>query len=516
MGLFKSKGGSAGDAPPYERDAKEDVYVTATPANDGDNGSLNDDDAALQATTGYKSDFKREFKSLSTISFAFSIMGLISSVATTFNLPFLSGGPASTVFAWMLGAIMNLTLGAAIGELVSAYPSAGGLYSASGLVVPRRYRAITAWFTGWLNFTGQIAGIAGTEYGLAQMIFAWAYVLTGYSASVGATYGLYAALLIVHGILNCFPTGWLARFTSSYVFINLGMTVITGVLVLARTPAAEMHTGSYVFGEIRDGTGYGSNAFAFLVGLTCVQFVMTDYDATAHISEEVERAAIAAPVAIFVAVAGTGLFGFFLNVAMVFASGDVASQDLSTFPGELAFAQIVFLRGGRVAFLVIWPFICSVAFFVVQTATQANARSFYAFSRDGGLPKIFSKVIRGSTVPAVILVVVACAALGLLSFASYAAVAAIFSLAALGMDLSYMVPILCAMIFRRHPDVNFKPGPFWMGWGWFGTTIRIIACIWTVFECVVLVIPTVSPLTAQNMNYSWVVMLGVLLLAAAA
>jgi hypothetical protein len=34
---------------------------------------------------------------------------------------------------------------------------------------------------------------------------------------------------------------------------------------------------------------------------------MTDYDAAAHISEEVKKAAIAAPVAIFVAVIGTGV-----------------------------------------------------------------------------------------------------------------------------------------------------------------------------------------------------------------
>jgi len=34
---------------------------------------------------------------------------------------------------------------------------------------------------------------------------------------------------------------------------------------------------------------------------------MTDYDAAAHISEEVKKASIAAPVAIFVAVIGTGV-----------------------------------------------------------------------------------------------------------------------------------------------------------------------------------------------------------------
>ena len=44
-------------------------------------------------------------------------------MATTFNTPYTLGGPSSTVFAWMLGSIMNLTLGAAIGEIVSAYVS---------------------------------------------------------------------------------------------------------------------------------------------------------------------------------------------------------------------------------------------------------------------------------------------------------------------------------------------------------------------------------------------------------
>jgi amino acid transporter len=43
---------------------------------------------------------------------------------------------------------------------------------------------------------------------------------------------------------------------------------------------------------------------------------MTDYDATAHISEEVRRAAYAAPSAIFIAVIGTGIIGWLLNIVM--------------------------------------------------------------------------------------------------------------------------------------------------------------------------------------------------------
>ena len=45
------------------------------------------------------------------ISFAFSIMGLCSSIATTFNTPLTLGGPASVTRCWILGATMCFTLG---------------------------------------------------------------------------------------------------------------------------------------------------------------------------------------------------------------------------------------------------------------------------------------------------------------------------------------------------------------------------------------------------------------------
>jgi len=483
---------------------------------------MDDDDLALAKRLGHRSEFAREFKSFSTISFAFAIMGLVSSIATTFNSPFTLGGPASTVWCWFMGSCFNLTLGTAIAELVSAYPSAGGLYSASGLLVPKKYRASVAWTTGWLNLTGQIAGIAGTEWGLAQMIYAWAFVISNgqFVATKYETVGLYFALLVIHGIINSLDSKTLARMTSSYVIVNIGITFVIIITLLARTPLHEMHGAEYTFTETVNTSGWrgqGGNALAFLFGLLSVQFVMTDYDATAHISEEVHRAAIAAPVAILVAVAGTGMVGWLLNIVLVICSGNVADRDSSSWPGGLAMAEIMATRIGKVGFLVIWPFVCLVAFFVVTTATQANARSFYAFSRDHGLPDfgLFSKIWKrtGTTVNAVWLVIILCMLLGCLGFVNQTAVNAIFALAALGMDMSYLIPIVCRQIFQNHPEVMFEPGPFTLGKGWFGRIVNLIAILWTLFECTILSIPTVIPLTADDFNYSWVIMTGVLLIS---
>lgn len=85
-----------------------------------------------------------------------------------------------------------------------------------------------------------------------------------------------------------------------------------------------MHPGSYIFTEVVNNSGWSNSGLAFMMGLLSVQWTMTDYDAgrvsvlslhtkvnhfflAAHISEEVHRAAIAAPVAIFVAVLNTGV-----------------------------------------------------------------------------------------------------------------------------------------------------------------------------------------------------------------
>lgn len=153
-----------------------------------------------------------------------SIMGMCSSIATTFATPLTLGGPSSVVWCWLMGSIFNITLGASIAEIVSAYPTSGGLYTASAQLVPRKHRAIVGWVVGYLNFLGQIAGVASTEWGLAQML--WATVVIArdgdFVITTGMQFGLFVGLLFVHGLLNSVKTKWLARFASSFVFVNIG------------------------------------------------------------------------------------------------------------------------------------------------------------------------------------------------------------------------------------------------------------------------------------------------------
>ncbi|KII90043.1 hypothetical protein PLICRDRAFT_40226 [Plicaturopsis crispa FD-325 SS-3] len=481
-----------------------------------------DDDKALEEL-GYVPSFKREFSNLATISFAFSIMGLCSSVATTFNTPLLLGGPASVTWAWLLGACMCFTLGASIAEIVSAFPTCGGLYTASAQLVPRKHRARVGWVVGWLNILGQIAGVSSTEFGLAGMILAAVNVGKNgaYEVTQGKVVGLFCGLLVVHGLLNSIATRHLARLTTGFVFVNLGATFLIIITLLATTPRAAMHPPSYIFGSAglinqtsASGSGGWNTGIAFLFGLLSVQWTMTDYDATAHISEEVRRAAYAAPSAIFIAVIGTGSIGWILNIVLVLCSGDIA--DLPGDSGS-AFLQIMVLRMGTPGALVLWTLVCLTAFFVAQTALQAASRTIYAFSRDHGLPDagFFGHISSWTQTPlrAIWLVTVVSIPPGLLDLASPVAANAVFSLTAIALDLSYIIPIFLRRVFQHHPEVTFKPGPFFMGDGLLGWAANTTCILWTLFVCVIFCLPTVLPVTAETMNYASLMAGGVVVLS---
>lgn len=116
-------------------------------------------------------------------------------------------------WCWILGATMCFTLGntfwlrplcsrltskssagSSIAEIVSAFPTCGGLYTASAQLCPRERRPIVGWVVGWLNILGQVAGVSSTEFGLASMMLAAASiakVMRGIHSPIARIFTLY-------------------------------------------------------------------------------------------------------------------------------------------------------------------------------------------------------------------------------------------------------------------------------------------------------------------------------------
>jgi amino acid transporter len=68
----------------------------------------------------------------------------------------------------------KVALTSLVAELVSAYPTAGGMYFVTKNVVPPEHAAIWSWVIGWCNLLGQTAGVASVAYTISQMILATA------------------------------------------------------------------------------------------------------------------------------------------------------------------------------------------------------------------------------------------------------------------------------------------------------------------------------------------------------
>jgi hypothetical protein len=70
------------------------------------------------------------------------------------------------------------------------------------------------WVVGWLNILGQVAGLSSTEFGLSNMI--WAAIVIAkdgnYQVTPGKVVGLFAVLLVFHGILVRFQHVHLMEF----------------------------------------------------------------------------------------------------------------------------------------------------------------------------------------------------------------------------------------------------------------------------------------------------------------
>lgn len=185
-------------------------------------------------------------------------------------------------------------------ELVSAYPTCGGLYYTISRLIPEKYVAPVSWVDGWLNVLGQIAGIASSEWGAAGLLLAAVSIATdgAYKPTVGQNVGVMAGLTVITGLVNSLSTYWMEKMTKSYVIFHVMVLVSCAIALLAVAQPSNgtpKHSAKYVFTDIHNVSGWTPDGWSFLFGFLSVSWTMTDYDATAHITEEIRDPAIKAP-----------------------------------------------------------------------------------------------------------------------------------------------------------------------------------------------------------------------------
>src|SRR3954464_13782010 len=198
------------------------------------------------AKLGYKQDLNRSWSGFSNFAISFSIISILAGCFTSFALGWNNGGPAAIAWGWPILTVFILIIGMCMSELVSAYPTSGGIYWwASKLGGPK-----AGFYTGWLNLIGLVAIVAGVAYGCATFID---LTISTYSESYAGNYSLtrvfiiFVLVLAGAALLNIFSSHLMAVMNNVSVWWHVvGAAAI--VLILVIVP--DQHQSfSYVFSE---------------------------------------------------------------------------------------------------------------------------------------------------------------------------------------------------------------------------------------------------------------------------
>ena len=113
---------------------------------------------------GYAQELFRTMGGFSNFAISFSIISIITGVATQYGYGLEKGGPFEMSVGWPLVAIFTLAVAASMAQLSSAFPTSGGNYYWARHLGGSGW----GWFTAWFGIIGMIANVAAVDYGCAQ------------------------------------------------------------------------------------------------------------------------------------------------------------------------------------------------------------------------------------------------------------------------------------------------------------------------------------------------------------
>jgi amino acid transporter len=364
-----------------------------------------DEDRDHLHSMGYAQELHRGMSTFSNFAISFSIISILAGGFTNFWVGMATGGPRVITLGWVIVGFFALLVGMSMGEICSAYPTAGGLYYWSAKLA-KKNAARWSWFTGYFNLIGQIGVIASVDYGLAIFIGYFIRMFDdGYKLTVGGIYIIFIAVLIIHGLLNTFSINLVKIMGDISVWWHVvGVVIIAGVLFIA--PSNSRGIGG-AFDKAPPGLsgwqgGMFMTIYLFSLGLLLAQYTITGFDASAHVSEETVGARTEAPKAIVRSIYISAIAGLVLNLSMIAAlpkkGAGVTKDNVFGTYGGLTFgdAHDPFLVnaanrlisnavGSGAAKLLVFIALMG-QFFCGLASVTANSRMIYAFSRDGALP----------------------------------------------------------------------------------------------------------------------------------
>lgn len=432
--------------------------------------SHHDEDVKVLHSMGYSQELSRRMGGFQNFAISFSIICILAGGIGAYTVSFGAAGGGSVAIGWIVGSVFALLVAAAMGQIASAYPTAGGLYHWGSILGGKGW----GWATAWLNLLGLLFVVSSVNYGV--YLLARDLVLVGIlgmdPAAFTGTHLIIAVAVITatQAFLNYVGIKATTILTDFSGYLILGVSIILIVGLVAGSPVPLDFSRLVTFTNNTGAPGAetwpatGSLLFAFILGLLHVCYTITGFDASAHTSEETRDAQRAVPRGMITAVFWSGLFGWLLVVAVLLAMPDTtegATKGWSVFYYVLdANGMPQWLKSLLAIGIVVANYLCALA------GMTSLSRMIYAFARDGGIPGV-SKFLRQvspkhRTPGAAIWVGAAlCFVLGWVAGSDANAYIVLASGCAVFLYVSYIMPIAAGVLAEGKTWT--KKGPFNLG-----------------------------------------------------
>jgi amino acid transporter len=468
---------------------------------------LSDDERKL-AELGYKQELRRGWSGFSNFAISFTIISVLAGTFTTYGQAWNNGGPPAIAIGWPVISVLVLLVGLSMAELASKYPTAGGIYYWAFKLGGARW----AWFTGWFNLLGLVAITASVDYGAATFLntllglYNVNFIVNFGTASLGSilhhTFDLFVLILILHGLINVFSSPLVALFNRISVFWHV--IGVAAIVVLLIAVPSHHQSFSFVFTHRLNNSGFGIGMYWFYilpVGFLLTMYTFTGYDASAHLSEETNNAARAAPRGLWTSIFYSAIVGWIVLLAITFAAthlkainaGGGGSIPIITSALTSAAAKAVILIS------TVGQLFCGMG------CVAAASRMTYAFSRDGAVPghNLWRRLNSHQTPTWAVLFVI----LGSLAITWPAefgdkagfpvAFFAVTQITTIGLYVAYTIPVFLRWRMRD----KFEPGPWNLGrhYRW----INPIALVWVGLCVIIFSLPATPAAVWFKHGFSW-------------
>ncbi len=407
------------------------------------------------AKMGYEQELFRGFSAFSNYALSLSIICILAGGITSFHVGYCAAGPAAIGIGWPIACLFSFAVAAAMSQIASAFPTAGGLYHWGSLLGGRGW----GWVTAWFNLAGIVTILAAINVGT------WTFIESSIfgSTDLGDMTQVIAVSIITFSQLaiNLFGMRIVSPMTifSGYWILVVTVALVVLMLVFGGPVHPERLFQFENFSGLPEGDkqvwpASESIAWLFFLAMLLPAYTIIGFDGSAHAAEETVNAASAVPKAIMQAVLISGIAGYILLAVAILVIDDprhIAMQ------GDRAFVTIVeqslpkLLQAPAFIAIVLSQYLCGMS------VITAASRMAFAFARDGGLPfsNFFKQVSPKTQVPtnAIFLVSITAILFTLYShlYDTIAAAATIL------LYLSYMLPILAGFFVYGKSWKNMGP-----------------------------------------------------------